>query len=155
MASAGLEHFFLPGRLYAVAGASSDPTRFGYKVLKWYVSRNLPVTPVNPKPAPILDLQTVPNLTELAKNISAQSVDGTPSAAGLGLSVITPPHVSVQLMKEASTLNGLVKAVWFQPGAYNNEVLQAAQDAGIDHIIAYDDCILVQGDTYLEHSAKL
>lgn len=148
MASSGLDHFFRAGRLYAVAGASSDPSRFGHKVLKWYLNHNLTAIPINPKSEPILNISTVPNLTTLVNQ-------HTTTGVGVGLSVITPPHVSLQLMKEAATLKGIVKAVWFQPGAYNNEVLHAAQDAGIEHIIAYDDCILVQGGALLERSAKL
>lgn len=39
--------FFLSAR-FAVAGASSDPAKYGHKVLSWYQRHNLHVTPINP-----------------------------------------------------------------------------------------------------------
>lgn len=165
-ASAGLERFFHPGRIYAVAGANPDPSRFGFKIFNWYVQRSLPVTPINPKAVPILGVEPVPTLTAL---IAAASSSGSSTVAaplseegGIGLSVVTPPAVSVKLMQEAAALLGQngkeqqpVKAVWFQPGTYNNEVLQAAAAAKIENIIAYEDCILVQGDMYLQAQPRI
>lgn len=143
-----LSHFFAPGRVYAVAGANVDPSRFGHKVFKWYLDRALPVTPINPKPAAILGHTPVQSLAQV---LEAQQQALGP--AGLALSVVTPPAVSVALIKEASGLpDKPVKAVWFQPGSYDNEVLNAAKEAGIKSIIAYEDCILVLGDSYLATS---
>jgi hypothetical protein len=41
----GSSHY--PGG-YAVVGASKDETKIGSKVLKWYIDRDLKVTPVHP-----------------------------------------------------------------------------------------------------------
>lgn len=40
-------NFFL-AKHFAVAGASTNPSKFGYKVLAWYKQHDLPVTPINP-----------------------------------------------------------------------------------------------------------
>lgn len=177
--SKGLDNFFAPSRLYAVAGASADPSRFGHKVFAWYVDRGLPVTPINPRPGmSILGYRAVPTLSEFVKstavgtntntNTNDNDNDNTNSHKNhLALSVVTPPQVSLQIMHEAKLLNNnnnttannnsdnnnnIIKAVWFQEGSFNNQVLQAAEEAGIETIIAYNDCILVQGDTYLKAS---
>lgn len=42
-----VNNFFLAQR-FAVAGASNDAHKYGYKVLKWYTVHDLPVTPINP-----------------------------------------------------------------------------------------------------------
>lgn len=155
-ASAGLERFFQPGRIYAVAGANPEPARFGFKIFNWYMQRSLPVTPINPKAAPILGVDPVPTLTELVAKSGASAAAPLSATEGIGLSVVTPPAVSVKLMQEAATLEGApIKAVWFQPGTYNNEVLHAAEAAKIETIIAYEDCILVQGDTYLQAQPRI
>ena len=57
-----VNNFFLAQR-FAVAGASNDVSKYGYKVLKWYTIHDLPVTPINPvrlpSPSPTLSLRSV------------------------------------------------------------------------------------------------
>ncbi len=132
--------FFNTSR-FAVVGASSNPTKFGYKVMKWYSDRSLPVTPINPKG----DTKSITQLvTSLAKDKNANK---------LSISVITPPHVSSQLIDEIVKLKSSeitnkieVVGIWFQPGAYDSQIVEKAKNAGINCVIANDHCILVEGD---------
>lgn len=76
----------------------------------------------------------------------------------LSISVVTPPAVSLAFVKslqndDPSTLK-LIKALWFQPGSFNQEVLDAAYDVGIPSVIAHGECILVKGERLLSQ-AKL
>lgn len=132
-----MEHFFKPGRLYAVAGASSNPDKFGFKVLQWYKDRKMPVTPINPRKEVILDMQSVDNV----KDIKVPEGD-----AGVGLSVVTPPAITKELLREVGKMNGAVQAVWLQPGTHDEEVISIANKA-VPYVIK--DCILVNGDRYL------
>ena len=54
--------FFSSSRQYAVAGASNNPSKFGYKILNWYILHDLPVIPINPKEQEILGKEVVPML---------------------------------------------------------------------------------------------
>ncbi|ANB15650.1 hypothetical protein AWJ20_3287 [Sugiyamaella lignohabitans] len=132
-----MDKFFQPQRIYAVAGASTNTAKFGYKVFSWYVDRKLPVTPINFRKEVILDVASIENISQLQ----------IPSGSeGVGLSVVTPPAVSKALLDEVSKLNGAVKAIWFQPGTYDNEVIEQAKKVVP---IVIQDCILVNGDKYL------
>jgi predicted CoA-binding protein len=45
---AALQKRFISSPTFSVLGASSDRAKYGNKVLRWYQSRGLPVTPINP-----------------------------------------------------------------------------------------------------------
>lgn len=131
-----MDKFFAPTRVYAVAGASKDTSKFGYKVFKWYVDRNLPVTPINFRKDVILRVQSVENVKQVTSS----------GEGGIALSVVTPPAVTKELLKDVQTMNGKVHAVWLQPGTYDAEVVELAKQVVP---IVIQDCILVNGDTFL------
>lgn len=153
--TSSLSHFFSASRHYLVLGASASPGKFGYKVLNWYIQHQLPVTPLNPTTPEILGLATKPNVTAA---LNALSTTSKGDISSVGMSVITPPSVTLHVLSDIRAWNLAqnstikVDAVWFQPGSYDNSVLQAAEDAGIKYIVAYDDCILVLGNNYLRQS---
>lgn len=149
-----MDKFFRAGRVYAVAGASTNRAKFGYKVTQWYKDRSLPVTPINPKKEEILGLQSVQKLGDVVLNGKQLKDVASADGPGVSVSVITPPAVSAELVKEAAGYHGNVKALWFQPGSYTKEIVQQARDAGIETVIADDECILVSGD-HLMREAKL
>ena len=118
----------------------------------WYLQHSLPVTPLNPRSPTISvlnrDHTTVPSPTALSD----------PPASDYSLSVITPPAVTKQLLKEAKEAG--VPAVWLQPGSFNDEVLQYAQ-ANFKAAIAGDDgmggegwCVLVDGEAGLKVAGR-
>lgn len=188
-----LESFFRPHRLYAVVGASSDTSKFGNKIFNWYLHRQLPVVPINPKVPEISGIPTAKSITDVVSEnwSNSSSAHGAldakylvkpslPSALpnatvgssksansplesakeyidSIAISVVTPPKVSaslVQTISKNSQLKQLVKAIWFQPGTFDNEIIDAAKAAGIETVIAHGDCILVQGQQALSSSQR-
>jgi predicted CoA-binding protein len=133
-----MEAFFRPNRIYAVAGASTNADKFGHKVLKWYVDRNLPVTPINIRKEKILGLESISNVAEL--KVPASATDG------IALSVVTPPAVTKELIETIPHVNGKVEAIWLQPGTWDNETVGLAKKY-VPNVIT--DCILVKGDNFL------
>ena len=93
---------FLDGAPHAVVGASRARAKYGNKVLRCYMQHERRVYPVNPH---------------------AETVEGLPSFATLaslpepvhGISLITPPHISVTIVEEAALLG--IGDLWAQPGA--------------------------------------
>ncbi|KAH3679812.1 hypothetical protein WICPIJ_008499 [Wickerhamomyces pijperi] len=145
--------FFSKTRQYLVVGASSNPIKFGFRVLHWYCRHSLPVIPINPSSREIHDIQTSDNVHDAWNRIVKSGVNYD----GLSISFITPPNVTrdvLQSIKNDDTqLSEKIKGVWFQPGSYDSKVLQLAQELGIGSVLAYGDCILVEGESLLREAS--
>ncbi|RAL17679.1 CoA-binding protein [Aspergillus homomorphus CBS 101889] len=104
---------FFSSPRFAVAGASNDPAKFGHRILAWYHHHSLPVTPLNPR-ASSIQLQST-SLPTVA------SVRDLPAPTETSLSVVTPPAVTLSLLREAYAVG--IPAVFLQPGTYDQAVL--------------------------------
>jgi predicted CoA-binding protein len=160
---AAVRTFFSSPR-FAVAGASQDQSKFGYRgeyalqrkaisllnhgsaVLAWYHVHGLPVTPVNPR-NPEIKLPSRSYLT-------VASPAALPSPTQTSLSIITPPPITRKVLEEAKVAG--VPAVWLQPGSFDKEGLEFAKanfkaaigGAGGDGNEGW--CVLVDGETALK-----
>ncbi|GBE80456.1 hypothetical protein SCP_0301710 [Sparassis crispa] len=133
---------FLSSPQYAVVGASKDQTKFGTKVLKWYLARDLSVTPVHPKEDTLEGVNTVRSLGDL------------PSPADTSISIITNPKITLGILEQAKALS--IPALWLQPGAEDAAVVSYIKDNGLESKVIYGGpCILVEGDGIRETLAKL
>ena len=172
-AAEAARRFFATPR-FAVVGASSDPTKFGHQstfsspytpllisnivtVFTWYTHHSLPVTPINPSsphikayPAwPSLEIQTYPTLP----NLSA-----LPSPTDTAVSIITPPKVTRKVLEEAKSLG--IKAVWLQPGSFDDEILSFAKkefESGVggDGGAGSEGwCVLVDGEKAMKDAGR-
>ncbi|KAI9311187.1 NAD-P-binding protein [Dichotomocladium elegans] len=145
---------FITAPQFAVVGASTDRSKYGNRVLRWYQAQGLPVIPVNnasceknqeraaqsPKEAIVEDLSSIRTIEEL-KNPKDTAI-----------SIITPPKITLQVLRQAKAL-GITK-LWLQPGAEDKSVLEYANEAGLE-IIAGGPCILVSGPSLLAQRAQL
>ena len=122
-----LHKTFLRASVFAVAGASRDPEKYGSKVLKALVASGRKVYPLNPTAKEIDGLKAYP------------SIDGLPEVPE-SLSIITPPQVTRQVVQQAIAVG--VKNVWMQPGAEDPIASQLARQAGLN-VIDDGSCILV------------
>lgn len=72
---------------------------------------------------------------------------------GISVSFLTPPHVTHQTLVDLSTVEdykSLIKGLWFQPGSYDQNVLDKVTEIGLeDRAIHEDECILVRGEAGL------
>ena len=148
-----IKSFFGKNRQYVVAGASNNPSKFGYKILNWYILHDLPVIPINPKEQEILGKEVVSNVSAIINAIEKhQDISNykTSGVDGLSISFLTPPAVTVATLEEIGKIDGfdkVIKGLWFQPGSYDNEVLELAEKLGeFDKVVHEDECILVRGE---------
>ncbi|KAJ7063443.1 CoA-binding protein [Mycena amicta] len=133
MSLAQLQKLFLLSPAFAVVGASRDTTKYGTKVLNWYKTRQLPVQPVHPREAELEGIKTIAAISEL------------PAPTQTSISIITPPAVTLTLLQSALTLG--VPALWLQPGAADDTVVEWIKANGMeDRVIFGGPCILVEGD---------
>ncbi|KAI0873545.1 CoA binding domain-containing protein [Hypoxylon argillaceum] len=145
---------FFSSPQFAVVGASSNKAKFGHKV--WYQAHKLPVTPINPASATIT--------TSYGEHAAVKSVAELPEPKQTSLSVITPPPVTLEVLKEAKRVG--IPAVWLQPGTFDDEVIRFAHGKDADgyagDVIAGDGgvgsegwCVLVDGEKGLRAAGKL
>ncbi|KAF8635883.1 hypothetical protein AX15_000064 [Amanita polypyramis BW_CC] len=132
MATEAIQRAFLSSSAYAVVGASKDQSKYGSRVLKWYKQRSYKVTPVHPKESELEGIPTVASISDL------------PSPKETSVSIITPPKVTLSILKQAKDLS--VPALWLQPGAEDAAVVEYIKNQGLsDRIIYGGPCILVEG----------
>jgi predicted CoA-binding protein len=118
---------FLGSGPFAVVGASVDRSKYGNKVLRCYQQHGKEVYPINARAAEVEGLKAYPSLGSLP----------VPPKA---ISVITPPVVTEQVVREAAAVG--VKHVWMQPGAESDEAIRTAESLGLS-VIAGGPCVLV------------
>ncbi|KAI1825922.1 CoA binding domain-containing protein [Xylaria intraflava] len=154
-AEASVRKFFTSPQ-FAVVGASSNPRKFGHKVLVWYLAQKLPVTPINPVSTAIE--------TPYGDHPAVKSVSELPEPKQTSLSVITPPSVTLEVLKEAKRVG--IPAVWLQPGTFDDEVMKFAHGRDTDgyagEVIAGEGgmgsegwCVLVDGKWGMGLAGKL
>ncbi|KAI5850056.1 CoA binding domain-containing protein [Tricharina praecox] len=141
---------FFRSPLYAVVGASTDPSKYGHKVFAWYLSRSLPATPINPsaKTTAVLSIPTVRNVRDL------------PKPAETSVSIITPPGITRQVLEEAADAG--VKRVWMQPGAWDEACVALAKERGLEVVVyghqqelGYEGaCVLVHGEEGIKAAGR-
>jgi uncharacterized protein len=118
---------FLAGKPHAVVGASQDREKYGNKVLRAYLQRQRLVYPVNPSAAVVEGLAAVPDLASLPQPV-------------YGLSIVTPPRVTEQVVAQAARLG--IGHIWMQPGSENDRAVEIALQADMN-VIWGGPCILV------------
>ena len=112
---------------FAVVGASSDPTKYGNRVLRAYLQRGEDVYPINPRADSIEGLKAYGSLRALPVKVR-------------GVSIITPPAITERVVEEAAQAGA--EFVWMQPGAESPEAVRKAQALGLK-VIANGPCYLV------------
>jgi predicted CoA-binding protein len=118
---------FLSGNRFAVVGASQDREKYGNKVLRVYKQNQIDVVPVHPTADEVEELAAYPDLPSIPGNVD-------------GVSIITPPRVTKQVVKQALALG--IKHIWMQLGAESEAAVDLANHAGAN-VIAGGPCILV------------
>ena len=118
---------FLDGSPHAVVGASRDRAKYGNKVLRSYLQADRPVFAVNPHAEEVEGQPAFPDLASLPQTVH-------------GVSVITPPPVTGQIVEEAGRLG--IKHIWMQPGAESEAAIARAVELGMN-VIAGGPCALV------------
>ncbi len=121
-----IEDFLTEGP-WAVIGASTNREKYGNKVLRAYTQSGREAWPVNPRADEIEGLKCYADLASLP-------------AVPRGISIITPPKITEQVVAEAARLG--VKFVWMQPGAESDEAMAIAAKNGLE-AIGDGSCLLV------------
>lgn len=120
---------FLSGTRFAVAGASRDRSKYGNRVLRALSDHGFEVIAVNPRETGEIEgCATVATIADLPAGVH-------------GLSIVTPPPVTEQLVPAAAAHG--IRRIWMQPGAESAAAIETAESLGIE-VIANGPCVLVE-----------
>ena len=118
---------FLASPAFGVAGASSNPRKFGNKVLRCYMQQDRRVIPVNPNENEIEGITCVADIVDLPAEVKS-------------VSMVTPPKVTEQLVLLAIAKG--IENIWMQPGAESQAAIALCRQHNIN-VIADGSCLLV------------
>ncbi len=119
---------FLAAPLYAVAGASNDTDKYGYRCFVALRQSGRTVHPLNPRAPEIAGQKAFASLRDIPGQV-------------VSLSVVTPPAVTERIVEDAIAAG--VRFVWMQPGAESPAAVAKAEAAGLS-VIADGSCVLVE-----------
>ena len=118
---------FLKSPVFGVAGASSRPHKFGNKIMRCYLEKNLQAIPVHPAEQVIEGIDCVASVSELPDEVNS-------------LSIITPPQITNKVVEQA--IAGGIENIWMQPGAESAEAVELCKEKGVN-LIYGGPCLLV------------
>ncbi|MBS3786516.1 MAG: CoA-binding protein [Gammaproteobacteria bacterium] len=106
----------------AMVGASADPSKASYRVLKDLTARGYEVIPVNPRPdlTDIDGIKVYPTLKDIEQPIDM-------------VDVFRPPAELPAIARQAIDINA--KVLWMQLGIKNTEAEEMARAAGLEVIM--------------------
>jgi predicted CoA-binding protein len=120
-----LEEKLLEKKIWAVVGANEDPEKFGNRIYKKLSSRGYTVYPINPKYESIEGNQCYKDLSSLPQKPEV-------------IDMVVSPKRGRPILEEAAKLG--VEYIWFQPGTYDDELLEYTRAIGLKYVLA---CVLV------------
>ncbi|MFN3691551.1 MAG: CoA-binding protein [Fervidobacterium sp.] len=114
-------------RKIALVGATKNPEKFGYIILKDLTGKGFEIFPVSP------------NYDEIDGVKVYKSVEELPSDVELIVFVV-PPHIGLEELKKA--YNKGFRRFWFQPGAESQEIIDYSKKLS-DAEFSFIKCIMV------------
>jgi predicted CoA-binding protein len=115
--------------VWAVVGASPDPTRASHGVTRTLMRFGYEVIPIYPRETTIHGLATVPNL----RTAAAQRPAGSPIEV---VDIFRASHRAGEHVDEAIEIGA--KAVWLQLGVWDEAAAERATHAGL--LVVMDRC---------------
>lgn len=110
---------------WAVIGASSDPTRYSYRIIHELVDAGYQVYPVSPNLDSVLGLQVYDKISDITAPIEV-------------VDFVVNPQIGIHIVEQC--IERGVKRIVLQPGSSSLAIISKAQTAGIEIINA---CVLV------------
>ena len=111
-------------RTVAIVGASSDPERPSFRVVRYLSKHGYNVIPVNPNEREILGMTCYPNLSSIPEKVEV-------------VDIFRKSEAVMPIVEEAIRIGA--KAIWMQEGVINEEAAARARDAGL--LVVMDKCM--------------
>ena len=128
-----LVYDILHSRVFAVAGASRDPNKYGYKVYKKLKAAGYIVYPINPNADDIEGDPVYPRLDNVPEKIDC-------------VVTVVQPDVTFEIVRQAGSLR--TPYLWMQPGSESTPAILEAESQGMQAVHS-GPCIMVAVATQL------
>ena len=122
---------FINQRVWAVVGASTNPSKYGYKIFRDLHQAGYTVYGVNAHGGEIEGQALYRSLADLPEKPAV-------------VDTVVPPHVTEQVVRQCAEL-GLTR-VWMQPGSESEEAIEFCRQHGIQ--VVYGTCAMVRKRTW-------
>ena len=121
-----IKDYMLENKNWVVYGATPDKEKFGYKIPVRMKNHGYNIFGINSKykGENIENINIYESLDEIKESIDC-------------IDVVVNPRISLNVIDEAVKKG--IKYLWFQPGTWNDEVLQKAKDNDLN--IVYGHCV--------------
>ncbi len=126
---------FMRQPVWAVVGASNDPSKWGHRIFQQLRRQGYRVYPVNPRATEVAGETAYPTLSALP--VVPDVVD-----------TVVPPAVTEQVVAEAARLG--IRRIWMQPGSESARAIEIGETAGMT--VVHDACVLVEGAAQRRHA---
>src|SRR3989344_328414 len=116
----------------AVVGASNNPDKYGYTIVRHLLADGHTVYPVNPKEKIILGSPCYRKVGDIESNVDI-------------VDIVVPPKITLKVLRHVRSLGRM--NVWIQPGAESRDVISYLERHSDDFgIITYNQCIMTSLD---------
>lgn len=109
----------------AVVGATTNPDKYGNKIVRDLKSKGFEVYPVSPKYEEIEGLKCYKSVSDLPKDVEL-------------IVFVVPPSVGIDVLKEAHKAG--FGRFWFQPDAESEEIREYLEKNGLEY--SFERCIM-------------
>ena len=124
---------FINQRVWAVVGASTDPSKYGNKIFRTLRDAGYTVYGVNARGGEIEGRELYRNLGDLPEKLAV-------------VDTVVPPKVTEQVVRQCAEL-GLTR-VWMQPGSESDAAVELCRQHGIR--VVYGVCAMIRKRTWDE-----
>jgi uncharacterized protein len=111
-------------QIIAMVGASSNPSKPSYDIMKGLLAAGFTVIPVNPTEIEVLGERAYPSLEEIPGQVDIVNVFRRPEQT---------PEIADAAVKIGA------KALWLQTGIVSEDAARRARDGGLE--VVMDECI--------------
>lgn len=105
----------------AIIGASNNKSKFGNKAVRAYLRQGHTVYPVNQMESEIEGLKVYKSILDIPDTIDR-------------VSLYLPPHIGISVLDEIAQKG--IEEIFINPGAESRELLDKAEQLGLNTIIA-------------------
>ncbi|WP_010681044.1 CoA-binding protein [Acetivibrio cellulolyticus] len=120
-----MEEEMLEKKVWAVIGVNDNPEKYGNMIYKKLKSHGYTVYPVNP------------NYEEIEGDKCYKDLSSLPEVPEV-IDMVVSPKRGIEVIEEAAKVG--VSNIWFQPGTYNNSIMDLIDEKGLNAVQA---CVLV------------
>ncbi|SHK37374.1 CoA-binding protein [Tepidibacter formicigenes] len=117
----------LEKKKWVVVGVTEDKTRYGYKIFKKLKETGYTVYGINPKYSEIDGDKIYSSIKEIPEKVEC-------------VNMLVNPKISLKILEDI--VDEGIKYVWFQPGSFNEETIDKAEELGLN--IVFYDCLYVE-----------